>query len=157
MAKETAVQRVDRILESEGRRGPEMATAKLYSGPMTAPTEAEIRQAIRLQSEAWPDDSPAAHLRDVVEDFGSFMHGPAYAVLDSPDPLDPDEPDSVGDVWGRDLRASEAKALEFYYQEAFERAFSDGRAAIESAFVEAALRFAAEFPDAPRAKVPVPA
>lgn len=120
---------------------------------MIAPTEAEIREALRRRVDDWPNDNPLRKLRDAVEDFGAFMHGPAFAILESSDPRDPDEGSDSDDVWGCDLRPSEAKALDFYFQEAVERALSDARAAITAVFVERALAFAAEFPDAPRAKV----
>ncbi len=118
---------------------------------MTPPTEAEIREAIALRTTLYVDN-PVKHLREVVEDFGAFMHGPAFAILESSDPRGDEDPSEADDIWGNDLRPSEAKALMFYFQEAVERAVSDARAAIEAAFVDAALRFAAEFPDAPRAK-----
>ena len=119
---------------------------------MPAPTEAEIREALHQRSAAHPSDDPLKALRAAVEDFGAFMSGPAFEVLESPDPRDPgDDYYDIDDIWGRDLRPSEAKALELYFLEAVEQATSDALAAITDAYVDHALRFAAEFADAPRA------
>lgn len=123
---------------------------------MTAPTEAEIREALRLRVEAHPSDDPLKELRSAVEDFGAFMHGPAFEVLESPDSRDEKYVYDVDDVWGYDLRPSEARALDFYYRQAVDQAVSDALAAITDTYVRAALQFAAEFPDAPRADKPQP-
>jgi hypothetical protein len=119
---------------------------------MTAPTEAEILDSLRQRVERWPDDNPMTKLRDAIESLADFMHVPAYAILDSPDPLE-DRTAEAGDIWGYDLRPSEARALDYHYREAVEHAMSDAQAAIDEVIVRHALAFAAEFPDAPRAKL----
>jgi hypothetical protein len=117
---------------------------------MTAPTEAEIREAIRLRTELFPSDNPQKALRMAIEDFGSFMHGPAYNALENPDPRDEPSTADADDIW-TDLRPSEAMDLERLYQEAVELAVHDVELLIARAFTAAALRFVELHPDAPRA------
>lgn len=120
----------------------------------TAPTEAEIREAIRLRCELWPTDDPRKPLREAIESFGDFMHSPAYDVLASPDepPTEVAVALSADVVWV-DLRPSEARDLERLYREAADRAVADAEAVAIDAFAAAAVRFVELHPDAPRARV----
>lgn len=86
------------------------------------------------------------------------MTHPAYVALELPDDrselLTTTEP---GDVWRSDLRPSEAIRLRQIAREARERAKHRAQEAIVEELVAAALRFAEEYPDAPRAKATVAA
>jgi hypothetical protein len=87
------------------------------------PTEAEIREALRLRMELWPADNPRDQLREAITGYGDFLRSPAYDVLESPD--EPSDVDGPADIWA-DLRPSEARDL----REAYEAATSialDGR------------------------------
>ncbi len=111
----------------------------------TAPTEQEIREAIRLRIERYPEDNPLEKLRDAVEGMADFMGGPAYDVLGSPD----EPPDTEIGIW-MDLRPSEARALDSIYRATVEAAVEDAVRVITDRLVEAALGFARQHPDAPR-------
>jgi hypothetical protein len=120
----------------------------------SAPTEAEIREAIELRCELWPQDSPTDKLVQAIGSYGDFMYGPAAEVLSSPDDLTPEptERGGPGDIWA-DLRPSEARDLDRFYQVGLETALAACEAVIADAFTSAALRFAELHPDAPRAQV----
>lgn len=125
---------------------------------MTAPTEADIREALQLRPELWPNDNPTKHLGEVVVDFASFLTSPAFDALENPDSRAPEDlSNAADDVWASDLRPSEAVRLREIAQEGIARATERAQAAIVDELVAAALRFAEEFPDAPRARVPVEA
>ena len=96
---------------------------------MTAPTAAEIRATI------------AAH----VERFGLYISSNDYAYH----PFDAFM--EAGSSPWRDLRPSEYGRLEAIITAAEARAFARAHAAIVEEAVAAALAFAHEFPDAPRA------
>jgi hypothetical protein len=121
---------------------------------MTAPTEADIREAIAARATLWPNDNPRTALADAIEDFGSFMRRPVHLILDGINDVGMTEADEA-DVW-TDLRPSEALDLERIYREAVEEAKEAVEAAIVDVMVAAALRFAEAHPDAPRAKVAQP-
>jgi len=110
----------------------------------------------RARLDAYPADDPSDTLRQAIDSYADFLTGPAYAAITSIDPRDPTQDDQPGDVW-RDLRPSEAAVLDAIADEAKGRAFERAEAIIIDELVAAALRFAAAYPDAPRAKVPVSA
>ena len=111
----------------------------------TAPTEQEIREAIRLRIERYPEDNPLVALRDAVEGMADFMGGPAYDILGSPD----EPPDTEIGIW-TDLRPSEARVLDAIYKVAVEDAVTAAVLVITDQLVGAALGFARQHPDAPR-------
>jgi hypothetical protein len=127
-----------------------MATA---TATRTAPTEAEIHQAIAVRTKLWPEDNPRNKLQEAIEAYGDFMYSPAFDVLGSPD-LPPSEPRdaSTGDLWW-DLRPSEARDLEDLYRAAVQGALLNCEREITELLTGAALAFAERHPDAPRARV----
>lgn len=127
-----------------------MATATVSRG--TPPTEAEVREALRLRAELYPGDDPRKILANAVDAFGQFMHSPAWDVLESPDPRSADNLGDPGadDIWTSDLRPSEARDLMTAFEGGRGEAMAAAEAAIVDAFVVAALRFAERHPGAPR-------
>lgn len=114
---------------------------------MTAPTEAEIREAVTIAR----DSSPEIDIGQWVHDLGAPL---SY--------VPPSERGSAPErgLW-TDLRASEEARLGDLFEDIYTMANAieaDAIKRITEALVAAALRFAAEFPDAPRAaREPVPA
>ncbi len=118
----------------------------------TAPTEAEIREAIRARIENYPSDDPRTPLREAIKGLAGILRGPAYDTLESPDPRDGNGMATAPeDLWSGDLRPSEALVLRRHGEAAVERAFERAMALIVEEIVAAALAAAAEIPDAPRA------
>jgi hypothetical protein len=114
------------------------------------PTEAEIREALRLRMELWPADNPRDQLREAITGYGDFLRSPAYDVLESPD--EPSDVDGPADIWA-DLRPSEARDLREAYEAATSIALTAAEGQIVEAMVKAALRFTRQHPHAPRARV----
>lgn len=128
---------------------------------MGAPTEAEIREAIAArrhtssQSVEVPQEGEAplsAALRGIAEEYAGPATSAAWAVLDA---IDYDWGDSVGQgdddaIWG-DLRPTEARRLRELVQSAIAKIVPECEAIIINAVTAAAMQFAAEYPDAPRA------
>jgi hypothetical protein len=110
----------------------------------SAPTEAEIRATIETYLAEWP--RPSDDLREVIVSFGDPVE---YQVR--PDEVTGRLIEYGNDVW-TDLVPSQARRISQLMATAQERAFQRARAAIIEEYVSAALAFAAEFPDAPRAK-----
>jgi hypothetical protein len=104
-----------------------MTTATVPRG--TAPTEAGIRAAIRAHLDRYGD----------VMDGSDGMFHPFDAIVDP-----------ASTLWA-DLRPSEDLRLRAIIEEAERRAFDRCRGIIVDEATAAALAFAAEFPEAPRA------
>jgi hypothetical protein len=112
---------------------------------MTAPTEQEIRAAVR------------AALDDSDIDIGEWVHELVA-------PISYSAPSERGEayepaLWD-DLRPSQAALLQSLIEVIYTKSDAlqnEVLARIEDYVVEAGLAFAAEHPDAPRAKVPVEA
>ena len=126
-----------------------MATATVPRG--NPPTEAEIRALIESRSARYPTDSIEHRLERALD---SAFDTIGYVSLDEQGQYDFGEA-FLSDTWG-DLRPSEANRLGELIHEARVRAESRARAAIVEEVVAAALAFAAEHPDAPRAKAEPP-
>lgn len=125
---------------------------------MTAPTEQEIREAVVRRLEDWPNDNPMAPLRDAIKGMTSMLEVYIPDSRDSAETireLSGAEPDP-DDLWWN-LRPTEAARLNAIREEVCKQAAHHAVVANTSAIVAGALRFAAEYPDAPRAKVPVEA
>jgi hypothetical protein len=123
-----------------------MATATVSRG--TPPTEAEIRQA--LVERVSRSDSPHVKLGEAID---TAMDVVGYIELDMADDL---SVPALSDLWS-DLRPSEARRLAEIVDEAKDRALEAAWEIIAEEAVQAALTFAAEYPDAPRARVEVTA
>src|SRR3990170_953678 len=118
-----------------------------------APTEPEIREALRLRVELYPTDNPRNQLREAVEGYAAFLEGPGLHLhYPGRPPFDDPEDSDPSDVW-MNLRPTEIKMLDAIAEKAIEEAITAAQAAIVEIMVAAGLRFAAEYPDAPRAKV----
>jgi hypothetical protein len=128
-----------------------MATATVSRG--TPPTEAEIRQAL-AEFVAEPmkhgDDSPRAKLDEAID---KAMDVVGYVHID---PVDEIAVTTCSDLWS-DLRPSEARRLAEIVAEAKDRALEAAWVVIVKEVTRAGLTFAAEYPDAPRARVEVTA
>jgi hypothetical protein len=117
---------------------------------VTAPTEQEIREVVRRRIADWPDDNPINPLRDALYGLTTML---SYTA---PEPdEDPEEADG-DDLW-EDLRPREWRLLNEIREETINRAQTRALAVITEEIVAGALDFAAEYPHAPRAKVPVEA
>lgn len=119
---------------------------------MTAPTEAEIRALIDDRSARYPNDSIEHHLDHVLDKAFDTI---GYVDLDEQGQRDFGST-FLSDTWA-DLRPSEADRLGELIAAARQQAAERARAAIVEEVVAAALTFAAEYPDAPRAKALQPA
>ena len=115
-------------------------------------SEAEIREALRLRVELYKEsDNPLDELRMAVDGLAAFLQGPGLNLhYPGPVPNDPEDSDPT-DVW-MNLRPTEIKVLDAIADAAVEQAIEAAHAAIVEVLVAAGLRFAAEYPDAPRAK-----
>lgn len=113
---------------------------------MTAPTEQEIREAVQKQLDV------------LIAEDGTNTPDWIAAVL-TPLRYNPPSMDYNPSLWA-DLRPSQEARLEALEEEVFRKADAlmlEVAARLAEAVVEAALTFAAEYPDAPRAKEAVPA
>ena len=118
---------------------------------MTAPTEAEIREAIAWRiSTAWPGDNPADAIREAIEQMGDFMYGPSADKLSGEPARGLLPREWPGDLWD-DLRRPEAARLDELYVLGTKRALGMCLELVMDELVAVALAFAAEYPDAPRA------
>lgn len=120
---------------------------------MTAPTEAEIREAI-VERGRYPlgVSSPTARdaLRDVVDAYAANLSNPAFLALEfDPADGDPTIGDS-GDVW-QALDKPTARRLRMIVRSARAELAADLERQIVDRLTAAGLTFAAEYPDAPRA------
>lgn len=125
---------------------------------MTAPTEQEIREAVRRRIADWPNDNPINPLRDAIWGLTQMLEYSFPEPGDSAETMSElygAEPDA-DDLWW-DLRPREAKRLAKIREETVDRAQARALAVITDEIVAGGLTFAAEYPDAPRAKVPVEA
>lgn len=114
---------------------------------MNAPTEAEIRQAL---SAAWEADGDGHGVYGALDEATAVAALPTWWQGSSVDLAKP-EPATGAAIWD-DLRPSEAKRLHRLLGEASERAEEKCRKLLLEELTAAAVRFAEEFPDAPRAK-----
>jgi hypothetical protein len=106
----------------------------------TAPTEEEIRAVLDAFRNHATDKSVSSNLEDFISALGTCL---TYTG-------DSEEPDA-GDIW-RDLRLSEQARLEALVSKAIEAAVARAYEAAADEMVKAALRFAQEYPNAPRAR-----
>ena len=118
---------------------------------MTAPTEQEIRDLLEARIAQYPSDSGESNLSESIEQFFDLID---YKV--ETDSATDEAIEYGNDVW-TDLRPSHGRRLQQLATEGRERAYEQARTLIIEGVVAAALRFAAEYPDAERQKVPVPA
>ncbi len=114
---------------------------------MTAPTEAEIRAAIADRMRKYPNDNPRQKLAGAVDQAFDAV---GYIDLDEEGQYDWGT-QALSDLWA-DLRPSEVERLHELIAEAKRRALDAAWAVIAEQVVAAGLAFAAEYPDAPRAK-----
>lgn len=127
---------------------------------MTAPTEAEILEAVQARLDAsegmggTTGDGLRADLRLLCRDAAMWLRSPAWDVIESPDPRS-DEDDFDGRVspWSRDMRPSEARKLMALTDAACERAAARCEAILLEEITAAGVAFATEFPDAVRSRV----
>lgn len=122
---------------------------------MTAPTEAEIREAIRRRLTIWPHDNP---MEKVLEGIDALFDIVRPYGIDHPDPFTEELPGpGPYDLW-QDLKPSEERRRREIHDLAVERAEARVRELLEAEIVAAALLFASEFPDVRRVEwEPVPA
>ena len=122
---------------------------------MTAPSEAEIREAVADRLAEQTTEALRPRLRELIRDASGPMQWPATYVLDglANDDLFNDAPPlaSEGALWGGDMRRSEAEALAEALRPAVDRAASRCEAIIIDELTAAGVQFAQEYPDAPRA------
>lgn len=112
---------------------------------MTAPTEAEIREAISERLAKYPGDN---HIRTLVEAIEKAFDTIAYVELDEQGQYDFGTP-FLSDIWA-DLRPSEASRLGQLVRDGSIRALKVLDDALRAEVVAAAMQFAAEHPDASR-------
>jgi hypothetical protein len=128
---------------------------------MTAPTEAEIRAAIDRRLDESISGTVGgglrAELRNLCREAGSSMQWPVDWSLDLVnDPLWNDvEPSAEEGLYGA-LSRTQALAFDDHLRIATRRAADRCEAIILEELTAAGLRFAAEYPDAPRARVAEP-
>ena len=127
------------------------ATADVPRGTIP-PTEAEIREALRIRAEDYPGDDPRKPLLEAIESFAQVLTSPAWDALESPDPRDGPRDPEPDDLWA-DLRPSEARDLRRLAGEAIAEAQHDAELLIRRKLEAAGLRFVELHPNAPRAKV----
>jgi hypothetical protein len=120
---------------------------------MSAPTEAEIREAISYRMAALPGDDPADHILEGIEEMADFMYGPSTDKLSGEPAHRTSARKCPADVWD-DLRRPEAACLDALYTEATQRALARCLEVVTEELVIAGVAFAAAFPDAPRATLP---
>jgi hypothetical protein len=121
---------------------PDMATATAQR-PIT---EADIRNHLAVRSEQYPHDNPRKKMAEAI----SEAFDPIGYVQLSPEDEAGFGSKVLSDLWD-DLRPSEAKRLHDLIAEHVKEALEASWAAVVSEVVAAALTFAAEYPDAPRA------
>jgi hypothetical protein len=115
-----------------------------------APTEAEIRAAIDLAWSEFPRDDPRNKLAEAVEAFADPIR---WKLNDVDLEGDSTEFAQLGDAIWKDLRPSEAARLLELLYEAEKRALAGALELILREYVDAALTFAGEHPEAPRGPV----
>jgi hypothetical protein len=113
---------------------------------MSAPTKAEIREAIEARMAEYPSDGGERSLRHAISEIFDLID---YRALGEDD-ADAFDSAAIGDDFYCDLRPSEAQRLHEIAAEATADAFRDARALIVEAVVTAAIAFGTEYPDAPR-------
>jgi len=113
---------------------------------MTAPTEAEIRAALEERTAKYPSDNGQRLLDEAVDKAFDVV---GYIELDENDAL-AFGAYALSDLW-EDLRPTEVVRLHQLVRWAQERAKAAAWEAIIQECVAAGLKFAAEYPDAPRA------
>lgn len=120
-------------------------TTATAPAPLTA---ADVRRAIIERASEYPNDNGSRPLRAVVEHV--------FDVIDwypADDRLDPDDPDrsELGDDIFRNLRPAEALRLKAIIAEHRDRGQARALEVLREECIAAALAFAAEYPDVPRA------
>jgi hypothetical protein len=113
---------------------------------MTAPTEAEIREAIERSATRYSNAGKDKLTEAVMEYADDIRWDPG-----DPDGLTPPACEDRGTALWCDLRPSEADRLKTLLYGAEERAVAACHELIIREYIAAALAFAAEYPDAPRA------
>jgi hypothetical protein len=119
---------------------------------MTAPTEHEIRAVLEAESRSHPNDNEVTGLSEAID---QLFYTVEYRSLTAEE-AEYDDGGPLTHLWGSLLLAEEQRLAEIV-EEAKARAYDRARAAIVEEVIAAGLRFAAEYPDAPRAKVPAEA
>ena len=116
---------------------------------MAAPTEAEIRQVIHDRAAKFPGDNPRDKLDEGID---KALDALGYVELDD-DEQDgmPSGATVISDLW-TDLRPSEAVRLRDVVHDVRTELRDALWSMIEDRVVAAGLTFAAEHPDAPRAR-----
>jgi hypothetical protein len=109
---------------------------------MSAPTEAEIREALEARMAEYPSDGGERSLRHAISEIFDLTLGE--------DDADAFDSAAIGDDFFCDLRPSEAGRLAEITADATARAFLEARALVMEAVVAAAIAFGTEYPDAPR-------
>ncbi len=117
---------------------------------MTAPTAAEIREAV---------DKLVAH-RESYAEPSNLVYDLSAAIRYTPPDEDTPETISAECLWD-DLRPSQAARLAELHEEVYTKFDAlieqEVVARLREFVVEAAMTFAAEYPDAPRRAKPIPA
>ena len=114
---------------------------------MSAPTEVEIRAAIADRITKYPHDNARVKLEYAVDQIFDVV---VYVDLDENGRVDLRVP-ALSDLWA-DLRPNEIERVRELIAEAKGRALDAAWPVIADQVVAAAVAFAAEYPDAPRAK-----
>src|SRR5687768_15534457 len=112
---------------------------------MTAPTEQEIREILADRERRYPHDFGDKLAEAIDHAFDAI----GYVELDEQGQYDFGG-EWLSDTWA-DLRQSEQRYLAGAILQAKGRALASAREAIVGEVVAAALQFAREYPDAPRA------
>jgi hypothetical protein len=117
---------------------------------MSAPTEEEIRAAIEAEIAEYPSDNGLRNLGEAIDRLADPID---WHLSGDEDESDEDgTPHQLGDNVWRNLRPTEAARLRLLVERAKLSAFAMAREAIVREIVAAGLTFAAEYPDAPRAR-----
>lgn len=123
---------------------------------MSAPTEVEIRTVLAerlklgLDGEIEPGEHTMPyHLRYWAQRLTDEFTMSLYELVNGTETTGEAAPEQC--LWA-DLRPSEAKRIGGLMRDALEAAVPPAQACIVDAITTAALRFAAEFPDAPRGR-----
>lgn len=119
---------------------------------MSAPTEAEIREAVRYRLAIPPTDDPAGNVLEGIQQMADFMYGPSADVLTGERARGLEPRGWPADLWD-DLRRTEAARLDQLYREATKRALARCLEIATEELVIAGETFAREYPDAPRGMV----
>jgi hypothetical protein len=111
------------------------------------PTEKELRQIIRDRADRYRNDSPRERLAEVIDKYCDPL---GYVPIADEQDREDFAAKAFSDTWA-DLRPSEVERLDQLLTDARARAAERAEAVILEELVAAALTFADEHPDAPRA------